>query len=1701
MVVGPDAEKFNAEWSMRLDNFDSDLSKLNNIGQFVGTVGGMAADYIAFNFATKGVVSSLGSKMFSRFIKNMKGTKREPLYNLLQKNSMIRSMFHGGSAAIVDAGFDGAFEVARQNVIGMFSGRDDMITDSVGEVAKAYGIGAAFDLSIGLAASTLIPFMATSTRTLHKRFGKVNVNEQDFVTGISDSLEKLQDPTQLYAIKEPLRREAMLAKNENLQSIRDFAKSRGAEGAIDQIRAAREAGEDLSQLKVKRYQVETINRLHEDPVLELKVNALSGGSAVKRLDDGKYKIFHMDPESGKYVAKTARNFGEAQSQISELSRASGYTSLSKEYWGATTRVNAMHAHAPRQAQHLYTQSYEAGNLFGKGETDKTLQSMWKDKGILPTARRQYIGEQEIDDVLNRMDERVKALEGAEFPAHHAEFNYKNSRAFFLGEDNFPSNSKTRVYKQLQSPGKKEYKLFYEQTADINLVKGVKTSRESASGFGVMVNPAPQGRIDEAYAEARKMVRNGMNDGLSADQLARNELISHGFDGMVDSTGTPSFFFPDQQIKYIMPDVADNGLPRSGIPKEDSLFKDVNATIKSNRIADIDPDYIRKDSGRMVRAFDAIHKAYDENPDGAVRALNKIIGGEKQPDVLFKDVKGKKYINIGTSSIAEDEFIKNPRRAYTMFKNQQAIVSGKKSSWTKDAKTYVRNSETYARPPQNERISKWNHTNIDAFLGSNSKKLQNVGHEVGRLQLKGEYWKAMDVILNERVNFSTAKKIFESQGFKFIKQKGGKYIAKGPSATYSGDTPYQALKNAGISDFRLPKELGPKSVGVSPEGKIRIEWGENNVVSAESKSEILRILNSFEDYSKTSLQTPIGKITVQGDKASGNLVRNADDTVQLEMEGAGINREFADIGEAKRFANEWYKNFSDLELTARRRGIKISYDPGGPKWEVYDGSSTQVVDNIEDLNSVLKKFPEMNDPPNMLDSLDPSIEADVKYVVDRMKKQIAGTMGATGYDFWDAPLKGGDDAAREAVKKKTRELLEEGQPMDKVIEPLQMRLGSMRQVTKNIYDKGHTHLAELLDEVDSNVQVFRKQVEEFRVQLDEVFKKSNGKVMDQYERPIVRRYLESRYSKTEDDFWKSHPKANKDDIVTSANRLTELYGNTPFEGLSVQFGIPLNKFVFDYVPRQLLHIDRLEEFKKAINSVNNTEDLLKHTKANLQKGIPKDLDIAAKKFRTQELASVLTDQDPYSVTMKYIEAGLRDNLMGAQWKQIYKYVDDNAVDLGPDIIQRLNLYRETLTGSYLPQGEKAISEFIGRLRYKNWIKNNKKLLDQAVKDGQITEFERDLSLVSKDTEAIGRDTIRVMYSLNYFTNMSFRPWLALRNTYQIFTTLGARFGLSNVTESIREIHKNPQYWYDIARQNGVLRSAPPVGVEISDTKSAVGEMLRKGLWMFANSDDYTRAIAFVTARKGLENAIDAQRLGRINPAVDGWDNFDSISKLEMDHTMGREQVHRLVNESGIFGDSPVNDEILESAKTLWGRRVALETMFDYDPTNKPSLFQNTYLGKLFGMYGTYSVGYRENMLNALKYANPKARRGFVFRFLGIHAALFGAFTAAGINASNFLPGFPALFSGGPLYGVATKAINSINPTYDGRESLYELNRLFSPISIKDGSLEAQYPMLAPGSLQYKYLTDAIESFNDGDIYRGFMNLNSFPMKDPNDGWFP
>jgi hypothetical protein len=750
-----------------------------------------------------------------------------------------------------------------------------------------------------------------------------------------------------------------------------------------------------------------------------------------------------------------------------------------------------------------------------------------------------------------------------------------------------------------------------------------------------------------------------------------------------------------------------------------------------------------------------------------------------------------------------------------------------------------------------------------------------------------------------------------------------------------------------------------------------------------------------------------------------------------MPEMALIKKFKSAAEANKFMKKAWTDFDNVSEVAHKKGLDFWFDRGKMKFS--DGSSTLTAANDEEMLKIFREYPDSTGPREIFEAYDPETLPPIERVLQEF--DISELDGAADNTLKKAP----DLSKNLSSRQELRALIEN---MDYWVE---RTFGPKEINAPNLIRKYRS--------LNTSQSIAQHDITETEKVITAIFSDEKGNIMPKARRRAIFYHGGAQTIEEAEEAFASFGELSTSEKAALEN-LRKLLGTKNgniLTGLAGKFGVDSERFIFQYMPRIMEYSSKnAAELSKLKNAQELFENALKNVNDTTA---PRKLGAFFKNLRASEVLSFDAVDDPFEAIMHYSRVGHRQLYMGQAWEDLYKELQDTHASSG--MIHRFNRYREGLMGVRTTDGQKVAERIGAAFGSKLGISN-------------------------------GKDLVNAYFSVNYLSNMGWRPWLAIRNTFQVWTTLAPRFGNYWTNEAIKHVADIGEDSYEYLKKLNVVKGAPPVVNEILDAEGFVGKIVHKGLAMFQNSDDITRAVSYYVGELRFNDALMKMRSGVIKN-VDDFLKEAGVTKMDSD-TLS--EIRRLVQTN--------SDEMIAAARTKFGSKISDDSMFMYTQAQAPTLYNGSFFGKLFGQYGTYAAGYRASIYRGLQYGSAGDKMAFVARFLGNQLALWGSFNALGIRANDFFPGAPALFGGGPQFEVATAILEATSTDYRGQQARAKLARYFSPITYTATSgVKGNYPEMAPGSLQYRYLKKAYEYLEQGDTWRAFLSLTTTPTVDPED----
>lgn len=1067
-----------------------------------------------------------------------------------------------------------------------------------------------------------------------------------------------------------------------------------------------------------------------------------------------------------------------------------------------------------------------------------------------------------------------------------------------------------------------------------------------------------------------------------------------------------------------------------------------------------PDY-SKMSKETAQTIEENLKKLDQKRASFVAKMD-----QKEPTIIVRTKSNDPFLNEGNVRITHTgdkieiiapskiEDIKQQKKFVESLYTQLDELGPVKSPQIKNiGQTYERQARKWYglgdTPLDREQ---WFQRSLERFNKSSDKKYQ-VAFKDGSYRLlednveigsHADLGNTIDQFLVKTYDPSNAKQELADAGYRLLR-KGLNYDVVNKAGKSFLGKPVRSIEEAldalDFSPRKLDANIFQDTVILTDEGvKVNIEGAK--VLTQKQAAKY------FENFEDKALTRQLRKIA---DKKGAELFKITDSKYQIQIPELGVVEDFATLHEAQEFINKDFEALSNLAEFADKKGFLLA--TSGENYALYRQGEKILAKNKDEVRQVLKNNPDFNNAVQEL-------VADEQY-----RDLILGTK-----------FRPEGEVVRPATNA----------PPD---EPIKMRyearrrIGAMTEPMSDFMEKTvrRSELGDMIytswKDLDDALRLAKVRIDETMRVVDDIFSEKHitrsGKVKKNLlsldRRLTIRAYLED---------------ANFKDIlpedITRAKEIRRLLGENANSGLYATFGLDGNKFLSEYMPRLREHVATASN----LNAYENTADLYK--RAIGKNNLPKELSWFAEHSRVAEEAQFARELDPYKLVTRYVTKGYKTYYMKQSWNNLREVLASSNVP--SFVVQRIERWQEQAMGTFFTKGE----EFAAQVS-EGFLRGLNNTLPQKLKMDEAT------------LTSLAKDTTSLIYSVNVLTNMGWRPWLPFRNMFQIYTTLGTRFGIDNVNKAVKlAASKEAEGVRNHLIETGLIQNTPPVLDLFTDHKNIVSKLTHKSLGLYKSSDEFTRVVAYMTAKHQFDDAVMKFRKGIITTEKE----FVDLSGIRHMPELKQKRIVGLVNQ-GLEGlgketITPQSERLLLSALDSYGEYTIAETMFLYQKTNAPEMYHGL-IGKMFGQYGTYPVNYFQNVIRGFTNGTAADKALFIARTGAIGLGLYAGFRAVGIQAKNFLPWSPMMFSGGPMYNIGVKAIQSMGNGYEARQARAELLSLL-PIDKKDGQYVLQWPRTAPFFYQYRTLRDFLEYSDKGDWYKAWLALTSAPTVPDNDTSF-
>lgn len=1154
--------------------------------------------------------------------------------------------------------------------------------------------------------------------------------------------------------------------------------------------------------------------------------------------------------------------------------------------------------------------------------------------------------------------------------------------------------------------------------------------DDTRGFLFIKNPAPESSYQSAKTLAQSILDNdprlGSIEDVTADLLSRR-----GFDGYVHMDGTFETFFPEQ-VKVIY------GKGFREIGRKFIRGGDVHTTgvVRASLDKTVDASVVQTDKNVLATVATKTFSGelVEEDVKSFARVLTK--GSDNKyhsVSVFFSETNpGADIVNDGVLMITVPKAITDPGKQADIIErivgDLTKVRTGKlmqtnelKSFMKKYGQVRTQMTAIFDDPTQQKKwlrdvaVDSLKMKGLQEMPDGSFTALTQDGKRVSFKNLDD----ATDFVGMAGMGLEGIKNDLRLQGYTLRKVQD-RFVMTGPNIKkplYS-NTLSEALDKVDYRPRTLDVRFAPRTSVFTNSGEVVLKY--EGGIAVGDRASVLKMLSRFEVKSETDLLRLL-KI-----KADGRISINPAGKMELSIPEIGYHGTFDTLYEAAHLADTWWKEADSLLTVASHKGLRLK-KVGGEFGlvDTYNGSFYPVK-HFDEVKSVLAKFPDPNGAPEVLEGLIPGISDEVGQAIMDGKKFIIPPQRAT------IPI-GFEDAMSDLSGKPATQSLKEG-----FVESSKLYRETDYYVTRWAEVHKRPEVLKGYRDVEIGRRIADTKTYELTELLEkQVFTLSDGTRMPEIRRKALYYYLSSQSPAEYASFQKRFKFGELSTVeVEAAVRLREVYNQ-----LAKTFGMDNpEKYIFDYMPRIAQHFGQFKGAKEFDFMSELANDFFKGTGEGQ---VPSDLKAWFENMRTSEFLNHEVKDDALLVTLQYVQQGYKKKYMGEAWNNLYNTMKDVG---DPDLFKYMNRYREKLMGTFTTHGEQVVKKI-----------------------GQ--HFYDALGHVFKGLKGkTGADFLANLYNLNFTVNLGMKPFLAIRNGMQIYTTLGSRFGLLPVDRAVKYMLKPDDGFLEGLKRLGIISGNPPVVGAISKFDSKLSRFADKMMTWFKNSDEYTRAVAYKTGLNMWDDAVSRYQRGVIKTQ----DEFFKASGLDLMDPEVRDRSWKLLQQN--------TPQSIAGGGDYYAFNVQQETMFGYRTSQAP-MTRDGVIGKMFGTYGSYPVGYRANIARALRYGTTAQKLAFVGRFLAINGALYAGFRAAKIKAPDFIPGAAAVFGGGPFIDQLYTILQAGNVTsYEGRQAR--------------GELLSYITNLGPLSPYVRYGKKMLKYLDEGDMYRAFLSATMTPTYDDN-----
>ena len=1168
------------------------------------------------------------------------------------------------------------------------------------------------------------------------------------------------------------------------------------------------------------------------------------------------------------------------------------------------------------------------------------------------------------------------------------------------------------------------------TVQSRAVLNIGPSDPNGNAFVTLRNVAPAPEVQAA----QQMVKPNT---LIAPQAQVNiTLAAKGYDGYVlpGNQGVVSFY-PDN-IRAVVPEVNADGL----ITRLDPTLKVATSpiTVAQNFSAQLGNRQLASTPNAIIAGLSRFKGPV--NPHEFSTFASNIIEGTGQKATDYTFVSGAKFGFDPTSKTFTIPVIVPDSQSFaTMVHDfgsalntiRKTGIQGQTAKQLTQAAIDKGLVQTQVRftPPISSTIDQanWISDVANRNLGSKVDAMPGGGYRLtepnGNQVLFSNVNDLTDSVMGKLTSVQDATIAYKKQGFKLLADQ------KTPDQFLLTDTKGTKVASGSLNDIsqavawkpeKLDWRFGPIATDITP-GSTTFHF--NNSVISGPRSSILSVMNRYTDYAAERART-----TFFATKDATISIGATPSDIRVEAPHLGFAQQFASLKDARQFVSGGWRKLAVLKDIAESKGLRLDIENG--RYSVMADDGVYSAKNINELGQIFQKYPDPIDAPEIFTAYDPQTMKQVSDMLKQLDIQPAPPVVHPRFTIEPMKLVAEPVSAADVIPTLT--------PYQTLSYYWKSGRGWFQKVLKQT---GHPELLKSFQHMEVGQDISTSETNRLLRAFDQLLRASNGGELPNIELQKKLFYHlgaqgEGEMAAVLEQF--GHLTAQETQI---ANNIRQFY-----DRLAVRFGIDGNKFVFNYMPRIISWAKKVEN-KELVKKLFNTatpEELFDEVFGKNSK-VSTELKAFFEHQRTSDILTFAPDDNLMRITGKYLTQGNRKLHLAEPWRDIANYM--NTHEVPQTLRDHFVEYRDLALGQYNDKLGRQLNKLPGEflLQLKKKFPNSKLA---SIPDVELLDT--------------GSNLQNTLLSLNYMTNMAFRPYNAVRNSMQIFSTAAPMVDNYYVIKALKWLSKAPDSYMQNLYHIGILQDRPPIVNDIVN-QGKFGRLVEHSMRWFKNADEYTRAVTYRAAEMKFEDQVAKYTKGIIDA-----NEFARLAGLTRLKDNVKEQAMQLLLKK--------DTESINAAKAIFASTMEHDTMFVYRASNSPGYAHST-IGKFFGQYGTYSAGFREMVWNGFQTGTMADKLHFAGTLAINHATMWAVLTGLGVKASNILPWNQMSFGGGPYFNTFTQLLNLTN-SGASKESV-----------IKQAS--GMLLRLVPGSLHYYYLQQAIKHLEHGDLWKMMLSLTTAP----------